>query len=97
MCLGIPGQVIALHEDRAAVDLRGVARDVDVTLLSPPPRPGDWVLVHAGYALEVLPATEAARLLALAGDHGQGVDDDPGRVPVGPKGKRGADGVSTAP
>ena len=55
MCLGIPGEVIELHPeqpDLAKVDVSGVRRLIDIGLLTDdPPVPGEWVLIHVGFAL----------------------------------------------
>jgi hydrogenase expression/formation protein HypC len=55
MCLGIPGEVVELgeHEDLAVVAVEGVPRMINIGLLADEGlRPGDWVLVHLGFALE---------------------------------------------
>jgi hydrogenase expression/formation protein HypC len=71
MCLGIPGQVLEVVDREgglARVDLSGVRRDVSIALLDEPGRPvepGDWVLVHVGFALARVDEEEAARTLAL--------------------------------
>ena len=53
MCLGIPGEVIELceHEDLAVVAVEGTKRMINIGLLDGLV-PGDWVLVHLGFALE---------------------------------------------
>jgi hydrogenase expression/formation protein HypC len=55
MCLGIPGEVIELHPDQpdlAKVDVSGVRRLINIGLLTDdPPVPGEWVLIHVGFAL----------------------------------------------
>ena len=55
MCLGIPGEVIELHPeqpDLAKVNVSGVRRMINIGLLSDdPPAPGEWVLIHVGFAL----------------------------------------------
>lgn len=68
MCLGIPGQVVdvgAVRPDQATIDVGGVRREVDVSLLADAPvGPGEWVLVHVGFALARIDEDEAARELA---------------------------------
>jgi len=65
MCLGIPGEVIELHPeqaDLAKVDVSGVRRMINIGLLSDdPPVPGEWVLIHVGFALSKIDEQEAAR------------------------------------
>ena len=64
MCLAIPGKVINLAKSKAQVDFgEGVLREVDVTLVDV--RVGDYVLVHAGYAIQVLDEKEARETLDL--------------------------------
>jgi hydrogenase assembly chaperone HypC/HupF len=57
MCLGIPGQVVAMvpgyGDQLALVDVAGAQRRVNVGMLEgDPPGPGDWVLIHLGFAVE---------------------------------------------
>ncbi len=73
MCLGIPGQIIALTDREnlvATVDIGGVRRDVIITCVVDDEHPpescvGNWVLVHVGFAMSRLDEAEAARTLAL--------------------------------
>jgi hydrogenase expression/formation protein HypC len=64
MCLAIPAKVISLEEDKAKVDFgEGVLREVNVTLVNA--KVGDYVLVHAGYAIQVLSKEEALETISL--------------------------------
>jgi hydrogenase expression/formation protein HypC len=64
MCLAIPAKVKSINEDRAKVDFgEGVLREVNITLVNA--RVGDYVLVHAGYAIQVLDEEEALETLRL--------------------------------
>mgnify|MGYP000887098984 CR=1 FL=1 len=71
MCLGIPGQVIAVLDrevGQATVDVSGVRREVNVALVDGAGRPvegGDWVLVHVGFALARIDEDDARATLAL--------------------------------
>ena len=70
MCLGIPAQLVAGetgHPDLVMAEVGGVPRTVNVGLLDERPAPGDWVLVHMGFALNVMTAQEAADALAALG------------------------------
>lgn len=67
MCLGIPGEVVELmpgHEDLAMVSVEGVQRAVNIGLLREDGggidlRPGDWILIHVGFALSKIDEAEA--------------------------------------
>jgi hydrogenase expression/formation protein HypC len=64
MCLAIPAKVLSLKKDRAQVDPgEGVLREINVALVSV--KIGDYVLVHAGYAIQVLDEKEALETLRL--------------------------------
>jgi hydrogenase expression/formation protein HypC len=75
MCLAIPGQIIeVLQGERniAVVEVTGVRRRVDLGLLADdPPLPGDWVLIHVGFAMSKISERDAAeqmRTLAMLGE-----------------------------
>ena len=64
MCLAIPAKVVSVKEDKAKVDFgEGVLREVNVTLVNA--KVGYYVLVHAGYAIQVLDEKEALETLKL--------------------------------
>jgi hydrogenase expression/formation protein HypC len=75
MCLGIPGEVIELLPDRpdlARVNVSGVRRVVNVGLLEREGvAPGDWVLIHVGFALSKIDEEEARSALAFLEGLGQ--------------------------
>lgn len=64
MCLAIPMRVLSVSEGLATVEMAGVKREASVILL-PDAAPGDYVLIHAGFALERLDEQEAQRTLRL--------------------------------
>jgi hydrogenase expression/formation protein HypC len=67
MCLAIPGQVVELIDEAnhlARVDVAGVRRNVNIGLLDDI-GPGDWVLIHVGFALSQIDEEEAAATYAL--------------------------------
>ena len=78
MCLAIPGQIVAIVDEEnrlARVDVAGVQRNINVGLLDADgdgARPGDWVLIHVGFALSKVDEEEAAATLALL--EGMGAD-----------------------
>ncbi len=70
MCLAIPGQVVAVLDEAnqlAQVDVAGVRRTVNVALLGDGggARPGEWVLIHVGFALSRIDEREAHATLEL--------------------------------
>ena len=69
MCLGIPGQIVDTRSGShvARVDVAGVLRDIDVAALTGSLRRGDYILVHSGFALERMSATEARDAMAAFG------------------------------
>lgn len=65
MCLAVPAQIIKLlGDDTADIEYLGNRRDVS-TALVPDAKEGDWVLVHAGYALEIIDEQYAQESLTL--------------------------------
>ncbi len=67
MCLAIPAKIISLEGIKAQVDFgQGVLREVDVSLVEA--KLGDYVLVHAGYAIQLLDEKEALETLSLWND-----------------------------
>jgi hydrogenase expression/formation protein HypC len=68
MCLAVPGQILELLDDgQARVDFTGVRRTVSV-VFTPEAEPGDWVLVHVGFALATIDEDEAKATLDLLGE-----------------------------
>jgi hydrogenase expression/formation protein HypC len=71
MCLAIPGQVVELVDPDnqiATVDVVGVRRKINVSLLADDGSgaiPGDWVLIHVGFALSKVDEVEAQATLSL--------------------------------
>lgn len=65
MCLAIPAKITELKEDRlATVNILGVKRDIALDL-TPQAQEGDFVLVHAGFAIEVVDAQYAQETIDL--------------------------------
>ena len=79
MCLGIPGQVVAIVDaghNLATVDIGGNHCRVNLTCVVDEQHPvesclGDWVLVHVGFAMSRIDEEEAARTLALLAELGE--------------------------
>jgi len=67
MCLAIPAKVLAKNGNSAKVDFgEGTTRDVDVSLVDV--NVGEYVIVHAGFAIEVVDEDDAKETLRLWGE-----------------------------
>jgi hydrogenase expression/formation protein HypC len=86
MCLAIPGQIVEVVDEPnrlAAVDVAGVVRNVNIGLLDDDEdggaEPGDWVLIHVGFALSKVDEEEALAtrklLEAMGEDYEQELED----------------------
>ena len=86
MCVGVPAQVVELLPGatrQAVVDVSGVRRNVDISLIVDEDcvglDVGDWVLLHVGFAMAVIDEDEARRtmeLLILLGGDNEDFDDE---------------------
>jgi len=101
MCLAIPGKIVEMSPDNfdsALVEVVGVRRRIDLGLLSEsPPKLGDWVLIHVGFAMSKISEGEALdqiRTLTMLGEQqaameevcGYAMDDLPDQVEDARKG-----------
>jgi hydrogenase expression/formation protein HypC len=64
MCLGVPAKILEISDGAAVVELGGVRREISVMLIDEA-SVGEWVIVHAGFAIEKLSEEEAEETLAL--------------------------------
>lgn len=79
MCLGIPGQVVAITDSErklAMVDVSGVQREVNMECVVEDFHPiescvGDWVLVHVGFAMSIINEDEAVATLKVLNELGE--------------------------
>jgi hydrogenase expression/formation protein HypC len=80
MCLGIPGELVGTvdsQSDLALVNVGGVGRRINVALLAEEDlKPGDWVLVHVGFALSKISEAEAQAVLVYLEEMGQAYVDE---------------------
>jgi hydrogenase expression/formation protein HypC len=81
VCLAIPGQVVELlpgnADQLALVDVVGVKRKVNIGLLEDTPlRPGDYVLIHVGFAMSKVDEQEAAEALSMLEMMGKAFTDE---------------------
>ncbi|MDO8734305.1 MAG: HypC/HybG/HupF family hydrogenase formation chaperone [Elusimicrobiota bacterium] len=64
MCLAIPGKIILIKDKVADVDFGGIGRKVGLDLL-PDVKIGDYIIVHAGFAIQILDAGDAKERLDI--------------------------------
>ena len=82
MCLAIPGQVVEIVDERnrlARVDVAGVLRNVNIGLLDGDGAgavPGDWVLIHVGFAMSKVDEEEARATLGLLQQMGEAYEQE---------------------
>ena len=65
MCVGIPAKIEECDEISAVVDISGTKREISMMTLDSLAKPGDWVLVHAGFAVTLLDPKEAEETLRM--------------------------------
>lgn len=80
MCLGIPGEVVEISQDRpdiAKVNVSGVRRAINIGLLTDdPPKVGEWVLIHVGFALSKIDEEEAKAAMDFLESIGKAYADE---------------------
>jgi hydrogenase expression/formation protein HypC len=64
MCLAVPVRVVSIEGNEAEVEISGVKRRVSI-VLTPEARVGDYVLLHTGYAINVINEAEAQETLKI--------------------------------
>ena len=77
MCLGIPSKIIKIDNSRATIDVYGAQRDISLLLLEEPVKIGDYVLVHAGFAIQKLQEQDAKETLALFDQYLEAINEEP--------------------
>lgn len=67
MCIGVPCQIVRIHDQMATIEIGGTQREVCLDLLidESETRVGDFVIVHAGFAIQRINAQEAEETLQL--------------------------------
>ncbi len=64
MCLAIPGRIVEIHGNIAKTDFgEGTTRNVDISLVKA--REGDYIIVHAGFAIQILNEKEAKKTIKM--------------------------------
>jgi hydrogenase expression/formation protein HypC len=64
MCLAIPSKIIEINDNMGIIDVAGVRREASLLLLENP-QVGDWVIVHAGFAIQKVDEAAAHETLRL--------------------------------
>ena len=72
MCLAVPGRIIELKGTMASVNFGGAKKDISVALIDA--KQGDYVLVHAGFAIKILDSEDALKNLDLINKLGDLMD-----------------------
>ncbi len=79
MCLGIPGRIVEIvdgfADQLALVDVEGARRKINIGMLEEVPAPDDWVLIHMGFALELIDEAKADEAIAGLEMMGQSRED----------------------
>ena len=68
MCLGIPMKILEIEGDMALAEITGVKRKISLQLVEA--EVGDYVIVHAGFAIQVLDEREAQETIELLQEFG---------------------------
>jgi hydrogenase expression/formation protein HypC len=97
MCLAIPAQVVLISENRIAqVDIHGVQRTASLDLV-PDAEVDSWVLVHAGFAIQVVDEQFAAESWELIKELADAVEDEELRALTSQGAAPAGTGAKTAP
>ncbi len=84
MCLAIPSKIIEINDNMGVIDVAGVRRETSLLLLENP-QVGDWVIVHAGFAIQKIDEAAAQESLRYLREAAQLLveDDDPDAAATG--------------
>ena len=63
MCLAIPGKIVKISGDQGEIDFGGVLKSANISMVEA--HVGEWAVVHAGFAIEVMDEEEANETLKL--------------------------------
>lgn len=63
MCLAVPGKIVNIEGETADIDFGGIIRQASVAMIDA--EVGQWAVIHAGYAIEVMDEEEAQRTIQL--------------------------------
>ena len=84
MCLAIPSKITEINDQMGVIDVAGVQREASLLLIENP-QVGDWVIVHAGFAIQKIDDATAQESLRYLREAAQLLveDDDPGAAANG--------------
>jgi hydrogenase expression/formation protein HypC len=80
MCLGIPSKIISIEDSRAKIDVYGAQRDISLMLLEDQVNVGDYVIVHAGFAIQKLQEDVAKETLGYFDQYLQALAVEEGMI-----------------
>jgi hydrogenase expression/formation protein HypC len=63
MCLAVPGKIVSIDGKQAQIDFGGITREANVSMVEV--GVGDYVIIHAGFAIQVVDAEEAEETIKL--------------------------------
>ncbi len=82
MCLAVPGKILSITDNaNARVDMMGATRDISLRL-TPEAQVDDYVLVHAGFAIEVIDAKQARETIEILNDLDELESEELGMAPA---------------
>jgi hydrogenase expression/formation protein HypC len=64
MCVAVPAKIITVSGINALIESAGVKKEIDISLV-PEVSEGDYVIVHAGFAIQIVDGEEAKKILEL--------------------------------
>ena len=79
MCLAAPAKVISIADNEAVVDYNGVQTTARLDTLTEPLSPGDYVLIHTGFAIRRLSPEDGEETLKLFDELARSLDENAGR------------------
>lgn len=72
MCLAVPGKIIGIRDMLATVEVGGITRKIS-TMLLPKVQLGEYVLIHAGFAIQTIDQEEAEKTIQLLREYIDGL------------------------
>jgi hydrogenase expression/formation protein HypC len=85
MCLAVPSKVININDLLATVDVFGARREVSLMLLPEEAQVGDYVLVHAGFAIQKIDEAAALDSMNLIREYAEALEDYEESMPEQPR------------